>query len=409
MTRSAVNSTLIQMQPFLILSLPFIAFILLTQLAFNTIVDEHLFHLRTIEAFTASFPFFNLKDYPVASGPLPYILWTIFGKIFGFEIWKLRALTAFISYLGSLMFFGTCREHKIPSPFLKTFILFFSPYVFLHSFTLYTINWTLLWEIFSFRYFMRYVESESKVDLTWSSIGSLALVFSRQIDVALPMGTLCYLLVENRLRKPLALLGSLLPILGLLLLFIYWNGITPLRSQTGYPLSFKLTQFTLLLVIIGFYFQPVGLFEGWRLRGWSVFFFILWIPYLLIFRIPYPEEGLGIVYYGIDFVGRRFYTGLSWMLPLYFGIVGGLVFYSLGRKIHESARPPLASYVLIFYMLLNCFNPFVYERYYYFAWPMILLLLPSDVSRNRLLSILVLAIHIVISIFYVKLSLVFPK
>jgi len=60
-------------------------------------------------------------------------------------------------------------------------------------------------------------------------------------------------------------------------------------------------------------------------------------------------------------------------------------------------------------VLLNCLNPVVYERYYYFAWPLILLLWPRNVSENRLLSILVLAIHMGVSIFYVKLSLVFPK
>jgi hypothetical protein len=409
MTRSNVNAILLQIPPLLILSLPFIAFILFTQLAFNPIVDEHLFHLKTIEAFASSFPSFNLKDYPVASGPLPYILWTVFGKIFGFAIWKLRALTVFISYLGSLLFFCTCRDQKIPFPLLKTLILFFCPYIFLHSFTLYTINLTLCWELFSLRYFLKYMESKSKTDLTWSSIGALALVFSRQIDVALPMGTLCFLLVESRFRKPLALLGSFLPLMGLLLLFIYWNGVTPLRFQTGYPLSFKLTQLTLLLTTIGFYFQPVGLFEGWRLKGWPVLFFLLLIPYLLILHIRYPEEGLGIVYFGIDFVGKRFYSGLSWMLPLYLGILGGMVFYSLGRKIRESGRPPLASYVLLFYVILNCFNPFVYERYYYFAWPLILLLLPNNISRSRFLLLLVLAIHIGISLIYVKLSLVFPK
>jgi len=408
MHRFDLSSTLSR-HPFLILSLPFIGFTLVTRLSFQPIVDEHLFHLKTIEHFASSFPFFNLKDYPSASGPLPYIFWVMMGKIIGFDLWKLRFLTVFISYLSSVLFFRTCQDEKIPFPLLKALILIFFPYIFLYSFTIYTMNFTLFWEIFSLRYFLKYVESQSNGDLTWGSIGSLALVFSRQIDVALPVGILCFFLVENRLRKLASLLACLVPIGGLLLLVIYWKGITPPPFQTAFPLSFKLTQLTLLLTVLGFYLQPIGLFEGRRLRGWPASCFLLLVPYLLIFNVPYPEEGLGIVYYGIDFISRRFYSGLSLIGPLYLGLVGVLVFYGITRSVRESPRRPLASYVLLFYILLNGFNSFVYERYYYFAWPLVLLLLPRDVSENRTLLMIVLLFLVGISLSYAKLVWVFPK
>lgn len=408
MTKHGVNSALLRHHPFFVLSLPFIAFILITHLTFDTLTDEHLIHLKAIEAFASSFPSFLLKDYPSASGPLPYVLWVMMGKVFGFDLWKLRLLTAFFSYLGSLMFFNLCRDQEIPSPLLKTFILLFFPYIFLHSFTLYTSNIALFWELFSLRFFLRYAKTESKIDLAWGSLGSLALVLSRQIDVALPLGALCFFLFEKRLKRPLTLFLSITPILGFLFLVAYWNGITPLKFRTAFHPSLKLTHLTLLLTVIGFYFQPVGLLEGWRLRRWAAFFLML-IPYLLIFSVPYPEEGLGIVYYAIDFIGRKFHGGLLWMLLFYLGIVGGLVFYGIGKGIHESGSPPLPSYVLLFYLGFNCLNPFVYERHYYFAWPMILLLFPRNISENRIISILVLAIHMGISILYVKWSLVFTK
>jgi hypothetical protein len=378
-------------------------------LSFQPIVDEHLFHLKAIGQFASSFPFFNLKDYPSASGPLPYIFWVMMGKIIGFDLWKLRFLTVLISYLSSVLFFRTCRDEKIPFPLLKALILIFFPYIFLYSFTIYTMNFTLFWEIFSLRYFLKYGESQSKGDLLWGSIGSLALVFSRQIDVALPVGILCFFLVENRLRKLASLLACLVPIGGLLLLVIYWKGITPPPFQTAFPLSFKLTQLTLLLTVFGFYLQPIGLFEGRRLRGWPASCFLLLVPYLLIFNVPYPEEGLGIVYYGIDFVSRTFHGGFSLIGPLYLGLVGGLVFYGITRSVRESPRPPLASYVLLFYILLNGFNSFVYERFYYFAWPLVLLLLPRDVSENRSLLMIVLLFLVGISLSYAKLVWVFPK
>ena len=207
----------------------------------------------------------------------------------------------------------------------------------------------------------------------------------------------------------MALFLSIAPIVGFLLLVAYWKGITPPRFQTAVYPSLKLTHFTLLLAVIGFYFQPLGLFEGWKLRRWAHLSPLLFIPYLLLFAVPYPEQGLGIVYYGIDLVGKKLGNELVWILPLYLGVVGGMVFYGIGRGICQLGRAPLPSYVLLCYLLFSCLNPFVYERHLYFAWPILLLLLPKNVSENRTLSILVLAFHIGISLLYVDLSLVFTK
>jgi hypothetical protein len=409
MNKPSINSAFLRRHPFLILSLPFITFILMTQLKFNPLVDEHLGHIQTIEKFASSFPLFNLTDYSATSGPLSFILWTVFGKIVGFEIWKLRFLTVLFSYFGSLIFFCICRDQKIPFPLLKTFYLIFFPYIFLHSFTLYTINLTLFWELLSLRSFLKYAESQSKIDLACGSLGSLALVFSRQIDVALPVGVFCFFLTERRLRKSLGLLGSMVPIVGLFLLVLYWGGMASQKAQQeAFSPSFKLTQLTLLLTVLGFYFQPIGIYEGVKL-GRRAGFFLLMVPFLLLFAVPYPKEGLGIVYYGIELVGKTLHHRSSLVLPLYFGMVGGLVLYGISKGIHQSGMPSLTVYVLLSYVLFNCLNPVVYERYYYFAWPMILLLLPRDVSENRILSILVLAIHVGVSLIYVDLSLVFTK
>jgi hypothetical protein len=409
MNRFDLNSILSTRRPFLILAFPFVAFVLITHLSFLPIIDESLFNLKVIEQFASSFPDFNFRDYPSSTGPLPYVLWTIVGKVIGFDPWKLRFLTVLISYLASVLFFRTCQDRKIPLPLLKALLLIFFPYIFLNSFTLYTINFALFWQIFSLRYFLRYAESQSKADLAWGSIGSLALILSRQIDVALPLAALCFFLADKRLRTLWSFLGGIVPVIGLLLLMIYWGGAAPLRYQKGYPLSFKPAQFTLLLTALGFYLQPLGFFEGRRWKGWRRFSILLLIPFLLFFPVHYPKEGLGIVYYGIDFIGRRFYSGLSLIGPLYLGLAGGLVFHGIARRIREFPRPPLEFYVFLFYIVLSGFNPYLYERYYYFAWPLVLLLLPRDVSENRYLLILALSILVAVSLVYAKMMLVFPK
>ncbi len=409
MTRHDIHLAFFRIPPSFILSLPFVVFILFTRLTFDPITDEYLFHLKAIEAFASSFPVIPLKDYPSGSGPLPYVIWVIIGKIFGFDLWKLRLLTAFASYLAILLFLKLCREQDISSPLLRASILVFFPYIFLHSFTLYTINIALFWEVFSLLFFLRYAKTDSTTDLLWGALGSLALVFCRQIDVALPLGALCFLLFEKRLKRPLTLFLGIAPLLGLLLLVIYWKGITPPRFQTVLSPHLKLTHFTLFLTLIGFYFQPIGLLEGWRLKGWTVLFCLLLIPYFLIFPIPYPEEGLGIVYYGIDSIGRKFHAQMGQVLPLYFGAVGGLVLYGIGKGIWRLGRFSLPAFVLLFYLFFGSLNPFVYERHYYFTWPLLLLLLPRDVSESRFLSLSVLAIHMAVSILYVGLLLVWTK
>ncbi len=384
-----------------------------TQLGFQTFFDENAFHLKAIQKFSSAFPYFSLKHYSSVTGPLPYMLWATFGKAFGFEIPTLRFLTVLFSYTTGLLFFVTCRDQKIPFPLLTTFVLISFPYIFLHSFTLYTNNMALFWQVFTMLFLLKYVESKSITDLILAAFGSSALVFTRQIDIALPIAALCFLLTEKNLRRPWTLLIVFLPIAGLLFLFYYWGGIFPGRIW-GRPLlhflfSIRWTQFTLILVMLGFYFHPLGLLEIKRGKGWPLLFLIGSVVYLLIFPLNYPKEGLGIIYYGIDVLGRNVHPALVWILPLYFGIAGGLFFHGLLRGIRESRRPPLVFYIFLCYFLMSGLNPVVYERYDYYLWPMILLLLPKDISENRALLLFVLAIQTVITLAYLNVTLIFPN
>lgn len=339
------------------------------------------------------------------------MLWTTFGKLFGFEISTLRFLTVLFSYAAGLLFFVTCRDQKAPFPLLTTLVLISFPYIFLHSFTLYTINMALFWQVFAMRFLLKYVGAQSKTDLMLAAFGSLALVLTRQIDIALPVAALFFLSAEKSLRKPWTLFILFLPVAGLLLLFYYWGGIFPGRrwgqSLLHLLFSIRWTQFTLLLVMLGFYFHPLGLLEIKRGKGWALLFLIGTIVYLLIFPLNYPKEGLGIIYYGIDVLGRHLHPALKWILPLYFGMAGGLFLHSVLRGVREWQRPPLVSYLFLCYCFVSGLNPVVYERYGYYLWPMILLLLPRDISGNRRLLLSVLALQAVVTLVYLKLTVTF--
>jgi hypothetical protein len=98
----------------LLLAIPFLAMILVTGLSFRLIGDERSYHIKVINAFATNWPTPNIGDYPSASTPLPYLLWTIYGKAIGFEIWKLRLLAIAVTYLAVNLFYSLCRRHRLP-------------------------------------------------------------------------------------------------------------------------------------------------------------------------------------------------------------------------------------------------------------------------------------------------------
>jgi len=116
-------------------------------LGLPSIVDEHP-SSKDIEQFASSFPIIDLRT-TTPLPPLPYISGHL--EVHRFELWKLRLLTVFISYLSSILFFRTCQEQKTPFPSQtssSSFSLHLS--ILLHH---YTINFALFWQVFSLRYF----------------------------------------------------------------------------------------------------------------------------------------------------------------------------------------------------------------------------------------------------------------
>src|SRR5215210_5725757 len=105
--------------------------------------DARIYHLPTILQFADRLDF---ESYPAAQTPLYHLLFAGWGKVVGFELWRLRLLNVAISYGAVLVLFRLLRRRGLPDlqSFVLALLLALSPYYLGASFTLLTDNLALL-------------------------------------------------------------------------------------------------------------------------------------------------------------------------------------------------------------------------------------------------------------------------
>src|SRR2546423_412123 len=67
--------------------------------------DARVYHLPTILQFRHQLPGVNLHHYPAAQTPLFHLLFALWGKIVGYDLWRLRLLNVAVSYAAVLVLF----------------------------------------------------------------------------------------------------------------------------------------------------------------------------------------------------------------------------------------------------------------------------------------------------------------
>lgn len=134
----------------LLLALPFLAGIALLKgltVEIDTFhgSDAGVYHLPTILQFAKHLDF---DSYPAAQTPLYHVLFAGYGKVVGFELWKLRLLNVALSYAAILAVYGLLlRRLERPQAFVLSLLVALSPYVLGPSFTLLTDNLALLFGV----------------------------------------------------------------------------------------------------------------------------------------------------------------------------------------------------------------------------------------------------------------------
>lgn len=389
-----------------VLALPLLVVALSTGLGFSAQTDEIKYHWDTIRQFGQAWPAIPWRDYRAATSPLPYVLWGIWGRLFGFELPALRALTVIMTYAGVLAFYALARRRGHARPLAESLVLLFSPYVFLNSFTVYTVNMGLLFLVLALRFYLD-EERLGWKGLWWGGWAAAAAIYCRQHYLFLPAGLGLAWLIRRGLQRRVSwadgrdLALILLPVALFLPLYGSWGGFTPPAFQELHPFRLSPEHINFLLVFIGFYFAPLAVMAWpkvvrWGRRGlWA----LLGVPFYWAFRPYYVEElgtlsssEQGIILHGLDLIQTRLLGGNKFLADLaQFGLwANGLVIMAAAVSMAlcplRSETMKLWSWVMAFAGVVLA-SSFVGERFYALIMPILLVwLYPYVAGRQRIVA-----------------------
>ena len=386
----------------LILALPLLAVVLATGLGFAPQTDEVKFHQDVVRQFAESWPAAPWRDYNAATTPLPYILWATWGKVVGFDLAALRTLTLLLSYGSVLAFYWTARSLGHAWPLAESLLLLFMPYVFLNSFTIYTVNVGLVFEVLALWCYLQADGVSEWKWLLWGGLAATVAIYCRQHYLFLPAGMGLWWLVARwrgrsvnwRDLRDLVLIG--LPVMSFLPLCLVWGGMTPPAFQGLHPLAFRLVHVNFLVMFIGLYCAPAAI-AGWVVLarwGWQALWLIVPTPLYWLFR-PYYEQGAralssseqGIILHGMDLarglVGPvvpalgGFALWANGVVAMAAGVSSGVL-----PAAEDSGRGKLWAWVVAFAGMLAV-TDFVGERFYVLLMPVLLFLFYPRLAGPR--------------------------
>jgi hypothetical protein len=191
--------------------------------------DARVYQLPTILQLSERL---DLSDYPSAQTPLYHLLTAGWGKVVGFELWKLRLLNVGFSYAMALALLRLLRRATPLAAwpaFALTLLFVLSPYVFGASFTLLTDNLAILFALIALERIHAWTRSRSLAAFALACAAIAAALLTRQAFVWLvPVAAFFLVLGPQPLSRKIAgaglLVVSLVP-LGLLAL--EWKGLVP--------------------------------------------------------------------------------------------------------------------------------------------------------------------------------------
>ena len=195
--------------------------------------DARVYQLPTILQLSERL---DLSSYPSAQTPLFHLVMAGWGKLVGFELWKLRLLSVAISYGMALALLHLLRRATPLAAwpaFALTLLFVLSPYVLGASFTLLTDNLALLFALLALERIERFRTHGSLGAFALACLAIAGAVLTRQSFLWLALVAAWFLL---RSREPLARRAAGAALLGLALvplaaLVVEWGGLVPPGSD----------------------------------------------------------------------------------------------------------------------------------------------------------------------------------
>ena len=220
--------------PPLLLALPFVVGIavlrgLTVEIDTFHASDARVYQLPTILQLSERL---DLSDYPSAQTPLYHLLTAGWGKLVGFDLWKLRLLNVAFSYAMALALLRLLRRATPLAAwpaFALTLLFVLSPYVLGTSFTLLTDNLAILFALLALERIHAWSRSESLGDFGLACAAIAAALLTRQAFIWLvPLAAFFLVTSSAPPQRRYAGAGLLaLAVVPLGALVLDWNGLVP--------------------------------------------------------------------------------------------------------------------------------------------------------------------------------------
>jgi 4-amino-4-deoxy-L-arabinose transferase-like glycosyltransferase len=349
---------------------------------------------ETIRFFGNGVTLESLTHYQEMSAPLPFIIYSFWGRFFGFALQDLRLLSlliAFCTFLASFRLFALVLEGSLA--LYATIFLALNPYVAGSAIFVFTDMLALLCLVVACTAVLKRSPAILFVSLSAGLLCRQYLVF---FGAAVAVFSIVRLVQQTSDKQDswmlIACAGSALPLAALMVL---WRGLSPdssLRSVfLNEPLTFHSTAATLYVILLLVYLFPIiaakwrQFYRDPRVLGAS---FLLSFLYWLAPVTASPPRGLDIDTVGyfhrfLRLVCSRtsnqivFYLLFLAALPVLLSIVTGC-YTRLSR--HDTSFPLLWGFCVVSFLLVMPMSYLTWEKYFILVLPPALMLLLNTQS-----------------------------
>lgn len=250
--------------------------------------DEWHFQ-NTIKRFGHEISLYNLKHYEEMSTPLPFLIYALWGRLVGFELFHLRMLSLIIAILTYVAFhrllFNTLKDSR--KVFWAGAFLVAQPYMIGLSIFVFTDMTAILFMVLTCLAFLK------RRPILFGAFMIMAIL-SRQYIAFLTLAAGIYFLVDyirvRRRSSLLMLISSVVAVVPYVLLVLWWGGPTPDNTMQyrylDYGFTFNPHALSLYIGLIWVYGFPLLLYY------WRKFYrdYRIWIAAVIlsVFYILFP-------------------------------------------------------------------------------------------------------------------------
>lgn len=223
--------------------------------------DEHHF-VQTVTQFGTNFSIDTLTHYDEMSGPLPFIIYSLWGRVFGFDFLLLRLFSVLIALASYVIFHRLiCLTIKNSSiALMGTLFLMVHPYMVGFSIFVFTDGITILFILLA-------LYGLFKKNMAVYCLAMMAALISRQFSIFFLIASVLYFILQGASANKKMLIASLLSLIPYVRLVILWGGLSPdnawriMYLEDG--LSFHVNYLVLYICLMFVYLLPFVILK-WR-------------------------------------------------------------------------------------------------------------------------------------------------